>query len=302
MPMLDDALKTKLRDPAYLDWHLAAVRSTHVIGRADWYDSVFLRRFEVARHFLGAVNPDALGAFVAAFDQLKPPPGFKVAVLDNLFDDAVRARIVEIAREIRADNLKAGPKGEWEAKAFGRRVIWDHPFFLELQQGLVPQASELAGCELRTGYNFLSLYSGDGRCAPHMDQPYSMYTLDYCIEQSDEWPIHFSRTVEWPTVDTFRRFDADTIKQDADLAFEPYVLHPNQALFFNGSSQWHYRDSITPGGFCDLLFFHYSPAGCEKLVEPVLWRDHFDIPELGALCDLFAQEDARERALEAEAN
>lgn len=292
--MLDDGLKAKLRDPAYLDWHLAAVRSTHVIGRAEWYDSIFLRRFEVARHFLGAVNPAGLATFTRAFHQLKPPAGFKVTVLDNLFNDATRARILDIARDIRGDSRHRGPKGDWEAQVFGRRVIWDHPYFLELQRDLLPMASELAGCELRTGYNFLSLYGGDGRCAPHMDEPYSMYTLDYCIEQSDEWPILFSKTVEWPTVETFRSFDAEAIKQDPDLAFTPYVLQPNQALLFNGSSQWHYRENIAPGGFCDLLFFHFYPAGCEALVEPKLWRNHFDIPELAALCDMFEAEDARE--------
>lgn len=292
--MLDDSLKTKLRDPAYLDGHLAAVRSTHAVGRAEWYDSKFLRRFEVARRFLTEVNPAALDVFTRAFDQLKPPPGFKVAVLDNLFDGATRQRILEISRSIRFEKPEADRQTEWEARNFGRRVIWDHPYFLELQRDLLPRVSGLAGCDLRAGYNFLSLYGGAGLCTPHMDEPISMYTLDYCIEQSGEWPIHFSRVVDWPTVETFRSFDAEAMKRDPALAFEPHVLQPNQALLFNGSSQWHYRDSIAPGGFCDLLFFHYYPAGCEKLVLPRLWHEHFDIPELRALCDLFEDEDRRE--------
>lgn len=55
-------------------------------------------------------------------------------------------------------------------------------------------------------------------------------------------------------------------------------------------SQWHCRDPITPGGFCNLLFFHYLPAGCEGLVDPLRWADEFAIPELAPLVDLFERE------------
>jgi hypothetical protein len=117
-----------------------------------------------------------------------------------------------------------------------------------------------------------------------------MYTLDYCIAQSHEWPIHFSRVVDWPTIETFRSFDPEALRYDPALEFTPYVMQPDQAILFNGSSQWHYRDDIPAGGFCDLLFFHYYPEGCEDLVEPQRWAAHFDIPELAALCDLFERE------------
>ena len=287
--MLDEAIKAKLRDPAYLDLHLLAAASIHTIGVADWYDSQFLRRFEVAKHFLAQVRPDAFERFVRGFDSLLPPPGFDNVVLDELFDDQTRANIIDVTRSAMEESLNE--QSRWELKEFGRRVIWDHPFFLQLQRDLLPRMNELAGCPLVPGYNFLSLYAGEGVCRPHIDHPNSMYTLDYCIEQSDQWPIHFSKVVDWPTPDTMRKFSSDEIKNRADLNFRPYVLQPNQALFFNGSSQWHYRDSISPGGFCNLLFFHYFPAGTEGLIDPLRWAGHFDIPELQVLVDLFERED-----------
>lgn len=289
--MLDDAIKTKLRDPTYLDLHLAAVRSLNRVGPTSWYDAHFLRRYEVARDYLAVVNPGALATFERGFDPLKPPPGFDVSVLQNLFDDDTCAQIKAISRSIKAGHQDLSLKSQWEREYFGRQVVWDHPYFLELQRDLLGAASEAAGCTLRTGYNFLSLYGSGGLCDPHMDEPMSMFTLDYCIEQSDEWPIHFSQVVDWPTVETFRQFDPVAVKDDPGLDFRAFILQPNQALLFNGSSQWHYRNNIPTGGFCDLLFFHYYPAGCDDLVEPKRWASHFtSIPELGALCDLFERE------------
>jgi hypothetical protein len=287
--MLDEAIKTKLRDPGYLDWHLAAIRAIRTVGQADWYDSVFLRRYEVARHYLAAVNPAATDGFTRAFDRLKPPADFRLSVLDALFDAETYNRIIAISNAVADHGDDAHSR--YERDRFGRRVIWDHPYFLQLQRDLVPLVSRLAGCELVPRYNFLSLYSSDGVCRVHMDQPVSMYTLDYCIAQSHDWPIHFSKVVEWPDVATIRAFDPEAIKADPDLEFAAHTLQPNQALLFNGSSQWHYRDPIPAGGFCNLLFFHYHPAGCEDLVDPRRWAAHFDIPELGALCDLFDRED-----------
>lgn len=291
--MLDEAIRTKLRDPAYLDWHLAAVRATKNVGPMRWYDANFLRRFEVARAFLAIVNPGALEAFVRGFDRLKAPAGFEVGVFDDLFDAQTRDEIAAISRTIKAGHRDSSFQGEWELENFGRQVIWDHPYLIDLQGRLLDVVSKAAGCQLVTGYNFLSLYGSGGLCRPHMDEPISMFTLDYCIEQSDEWPIFFSQPVDWPTVETVRDFDPEALKADPALDFRPYVLKPNMALLFNGSSQWHYRDNIPAGGFCDLLFFHYYPAGCDDLVDPKGWARHFPgIPELAALCDLFEREKA----------
>lgn len=283
---LDQTARTKLRDPAYFALHLHAARALREVGQFAWYDSNFLRRFEAAKLYLASVRPDALAGFTEGFEPVRPPRDFAVQRLDDLFNAETRQRILEISRLAEAGDTGAD---RFERSTFDRAVVWDHPFFLELQRDLLERVSDCAGRRLEPGYNFLSLYGGAGKCDPHLDEPYSMYTLDYCIEQSGEWPIHFSRIVDWPTRETVGGFDAAALKSEGDLAFEPYILKPNEALFFSGSSQWHYRDAIAPGGFCSLLFFHYFPAGCKNLVSPRNWAEHFAIPELAPLCDLFSE-------------
>lgn len=184
--MLDEAIKAKLSDPAYPELHMTSVNAIRKAGIVDWYDSHFIRRFEVARHYLSQVRPDALENFVRGFDVLLPPPGFQPTLIDDLFDDETKGQIRDAARTILPDWLK----GE-EMPDFGRHIVHDYPLLVDLQQRLLSRISGLVGRELMVGYNFLSLYGGAGKCEPHMDEPGSMFTLDYCIEQSAGWPTAF---------------------------------------------------------------------------------------------------------------
>lgn len=283
----DDPNAAKLRDPAYFALHVKAMMAFREVARFGWYDSHFLRWHAVALRYLEQVRPDEVERFAAGFAPIRPDPAFSVTMLDDVFDDATCAAIREAS-------LTAVPQDDvhqaFENSTFGRDVVWDEPLFRDLQEQVRQRLEKLAGMELEASYSFLSRYRGNGVCAPHLDHPDSMFTFDYCIDQSHEWPIHFSRVVDWPTQDTAEAVDLAAIKQDASLGFAPYTLKPNQAIFFNGSSQWHYRDPITPGGFCNLLFFHYIPAGCGDLVAPVRWAEHFEIPELEPLCDLIARQ------------
>ncbi|KLI64619.1 hypothetical protein AAV99_03430 [Aurantiacibacter marinus] len=274
------SLLPRLGDPAYLDGHLIAVKVLRDLDRFDWYDSVFLRRFEAAKAFLALAAPEKLAYFVDGFSILKPSPDFTPAVIDDLLDDAGHAAVKMEMAGIAHDKLE-----KHEISSFGRYVVHDHAPFIDLQRKLLPLASRLAGRELETGYNFLSRYGNAGRCDPHMDQPISMYTLDYCISQTVDWPIHFSQIVEWPSAAGGPQSGADAIA-DPQIRFEPIALRPNKAVFFCGSSQWHYRDAMPDNGNCDLLFFHYFPAGCSMLVNPSGWIEHFDLPELQPLFDL----------------
>jgi len=280
--MLDQAIREKLRDPAYLDLHLTAVMAIGRVGRVEWYDSHFLRRYEAAKLYLSQVRPDALGSFVRGFDVLLPPTDFRNLLVSDLLDASTREQIRAAARAIPKEYVK-----DYEMRDFGRHIVHDFPLFVEIQRQLLPRISALVGIDLEPGYNFLSLYGCTGRCAPHRDEPKSMFTLDYCIEQSEEWPIWLSKVVDWPTLETMRSWSPEAIKADPALDFRSYALRPGEALLFNGSSQWRYRDPIKPGGFCSLLFFHYYPAGCKALVTPRLWPQWFDIPELVPLCELF---------------
>lgn len=284
--MIDPGFTAKLRDPAYFSLHLQAARSIRHVGQLEWYDSDFLRRFEVARHYLGIVCPDSLETFLGGFAPIKPKDDFSPIKIDDVFDDATRKEIIRVAREVQPEDDKYQ---DYENSEFGRHVIWDNDFFRELQEQVRPLLSEVLGRPLQSTYNFLSIYGGSGKCDPHIDHPHSMFTFDYCIEQSEEWPIYFSKVVDWSSAGSERRFDAARIKHDPSLQFVAHRLRPNQALLFCGSSQWHYRDPITSGGFCKLLFFHYIPSGYGDLVTPARWASHFRIPELEPLCDLFCQ-------------
>ncbi len=169
---------------------------------------------------------------------------------------------------------------------FGRFVVHNHPYFTELQRRTVPLMSEVAGEEVEASYNFLSLYGGLGVCPPHLDAPSAKWTLDLCLNQSGPWPIYVSQVEPWPQSGAASWPEVgweQAIKQSPALLFTPHTLHPGEAAVFSGSSQWHYRDAIPETGkrqFCDLLFFHFIPAGSAELVKPQNWARLFGIPEL----------------------
>lgn len=277
--------RQRLRDPAYFALHLKAAAALRAVGKIGWYDSHFLRRFAAARHYLAEVRPDVIGEFEAGFDPLRPPAGFRETVIDDVFDPETFAAILARSRSAPIDTIDQQAR---ENAGFGRDVVWDDPFFLTVQEQVRPRIEAMVGTPLASSYNFLSRYGAKGKCDLHMDHPDAMYTFDFCIEQDAVWPIYLSRVVDWPTADFAHCFEPEAVIAEADYDFAEHLLRPNQALLFNGSSQWHYRRPKQAGGFCHLLFFHYLPAGSEALVDPRRWAEHFAIPELRPLCDLFA--------------
>lgn len=178
-----------------------------------------------------------------------------------------------------------------EARQFGRFVVHNHPFLTELQQRTVPWVSRLAGEPIETGYNFLSLYTSRGVCAVHMDAPRAKWTLDLCIDQSGPWPIYLSEVQPWPDAGAkpWREEGWEgRLKESLSLQFTPFTLEPGKAIFFSGSSQWHYRDPLPEAAgkqFCTLLFFHFIPKGTAELVRPDNWARLFDLSELSGLSD-----------------
>ncbi|APE27322.1 hypothetical protein [Aurantiacibacter gangjinensis] len=277
-------LSEKLKDPAYLDRHLVAATIVRQLSALDWYDSLFLRHWVAARRYLAIVRPDRLAQFEDGFLALKPAAGFEPIILRDMLGEARRSELAQIVSAMPPSLLETH-----ELSSFGRYVVHDHPPFSALQQELLPLVSDHAGMALEAGYNFLSLYGAEGRCPPHMDQPISMFTLDYCIDQDGEWPIHFSQMVEWPELGKDQALAIHEIASDERLQFQSVTLQPDDAVFFCGSSQWHYRDPKPASGHCHLLFFHYFPEGCADLVTPSSWPRHFDLPELEPLLDLLAE-------------
>ena len=93
-------------------------------------------------------------------------PDFQVRLFERPFDDHTLHEIRRVVLSLRPTDLELH-----EARAFGRFVVHDHPFFTELQQRTVPLVSEAVGEPVETSYNFLSLYGSQGVCPPHMDSP-----------------------------------------------------------------------------------------------------------------------------------
>ncbi|MGB3797806.1 MAG: hypothetical protein WA957_16065 [Alteraurantiacibacter sp.] len=274
-------MKDKLRDPLYLERHMVAVAVSRGLQKVPWYDAHFLKYYAVARKYLKEVAPHLLDDFVEGFVPLRTPHDFQAPRIEGLLDSETLEEIRAITRSIPEGNLE-----NHEIADFGRHVVHDHPRFEKLQRDLQPRVEELLGRELVAGYNFLSLYGPQGVCNPHLDHPFSMYTLDLCIDQSGDWPIYFSKVIDWSDPDPVLSVPPAEVRDHEDLNFQPHVLRPNEALIFSGSGQWHYRNPISPGGFCNLLFLHYYPKGAEDLVRPHRWARHFGWAELEPLCDL----------------
>lgn len=264
-----------LSDPLVARHYMAAMHVLHGLPGFDWYDGCFLAKFEAARRMLAIVRPGESRRFAAAFDTLRTRADFEVRRVHDVLPPARFADFLAQLRAVPASSLHGHERGD-----FGRRIARDLPILAELQLELMPLVAELAGEAVEPCYTFLSLYDGAGTCAPHLDAPSAKWTLDLCLAQSGEWPIHFSSVVPWPTSDADGNVPAAT-------AFRSHSLRPNEALLFSGSSQWHYRDAIPDAGFCHLAFLHYHPAGCADLVRPARWAAHFDMPERAILDAVF---------------
>ena len=247
-----------------------------------WYDSIWLKAYFSALDVIGRVAPDRLKEFKSAFEPLHTDPSFDVQSIRQMFDastlQSLRDRIHDIPRE----SLELH-----ELKRFGRFVVHDHPLVTELQQGLLDRISEMAGEPVEPSYNFLSLYTKRGVCERHLDSPSAKWTLDICLDQSEPWPIQFSQILPWPDPMEFAGgADAASTASSDHLEYKSVSMEPGDAIFFSGSSQWHYRDPMPNSSgraFCDLLFLHYVPRGTSRLVRAENWAEIFGIPELSSI-------------------
>lgn len=282
--MLSTHLRERLKDAGYRELHLQAVSVLSKLEEPRWYDAQFLMFYEAAKRFIERVRPDRLSAFIEGFDVLRAPKNFGVQEIETVFDSSTHQRICETVAEINGRELDRR-----EISDFGRLIFHDHPYFTELQHTLTTKISQLAGLDLEPGYNFLSLYGSSGKCEVHMDHPISMFTLDYCIDQNMDWPIYFSQVVDWPDLGINKALRPENIVNDPNLIFSELILKPRGALLFAGSNQWHYRNPIGSGGYCNLLFFHFFPKDAADLVYFEQWASLFELPELEPLCDIFAE-------------
>jgi len=247
-----------------------------------WYDSSWLAVYSIAKKFISENHPDKLREFVGAFDVFRTDPEFSVKKLPGLLDETA---VSELKAAIKEADVTGAP--DYELRDFGRFVIHDLPLANDLQERITGLVGELVGEPVEPSYNFLSLYWEMGRCRVHMDAPIAKWTVDFCIEQSRSWPIYLSKVLPWP-----EGWEGDgedwqgAIKDDPANQFESYTMQEGEAIVFSGSSQWHYRDPIEridDTNFCNLIFFHFIPAGTAELTVPANWKHIFDIPDLAGV-------------------
>ena len=244
-----------------------------------WYDSDWLSSYTDAKAFLTRNEPEKLDEFIEVFEALKTPSDFEVVKIPHLFDPTVVEAIKEQVCNLPLQDLEKHELGE-----FGRLIYHNLEYFCELQNTLTTKVSELVGEPLEPTYNFLSMYNMAGICDIHLDTPRAKWTLDYCIDQSERWPIYVSQPIEWPEKwsnlgEEWQR----EIKADPDVKFSEIEIDPGDAILFSGSSQWHYRErkpKVTASSFCNLLFFHFTPLSYSNLCDPSKWADIFQVSEL----------------------
>ncbi|MCL4672320.1 MAG: hypothetical protein KJZ64_05170 [Sphingomonadaceae bacterium] len=270
-----------------------------VIDRARamrWYDANFLILFEAAKMLLGYTNPDRVAGFAAAFAPLRTNPGFRPGLIPGLLDAGQLKSLRDAIAGAGSDLLE-----RHETAMFGRTVLHNLPAIDPLHHELAARVEELSGEPVTPAYSFVSLYGCQGSLPPHLDEPVSKWTIDICLDQNVEWPIHFSKVIDWPTAPEMQA-SGPPEPGAPDLGFRSVTLLPGDAVLFSGSAQWHYRDPMPNRrtGFCNLLFLHYYPQGTEALVYPERWAGHFGLPELAVLVTAYRM--ARKAASSVSAN
>jgi hypothetical protein len=243
-----------------------------------WYDSNWLSSYIHAKNLIQANYPSKYTGFIDTLAPLRTRLDFETIQIGDLFDCATLSEIKELIIKFKKEELE-----KHEFFKFGRMVVHDDSYFNKLQNQLTQLVSDRVGEDVEPSYNFLSLYNNLGVCGIHMDAPHAKYTLDICIEQSNPWPIHISRIQPWPEQFRYRKDWEESIKNDLNHDFSPYILSEGEAIIFSGSSQWHYRERIPKKmdhNFCHLIFFHFIPKGMSEIIKPRNWAALFGIPEL----------------------
>lgn len=248
-----------------------------VANNFPWYDGYWLRRYYAAREYLARNRPDKLAEFVATIDRLRTRLDFQPVEVKSFLDPDTLQEAREVVRSIPQGQLELH-----EMHSFGRFIVHNHAWFTDLQQRLASRVAELVGEEVEPRYNFLSMYTHLGVCPLHMDGPDAKWTIDICLDQSYEWPIHFGPIGTWPTPD--QQYGPDWRGEVlANTPFTSFTLQPGDALVFSGSAQFHYRDTIrreNKRDFCNLLFLHYVPKGLIPASKTENWAELFDEPAI----------------------
>ena len=154
----------------------------------------------------------------------------------------------------RAEIIKNSEKTIKDSELFFREVHYNDKFFMSLHLDLfTPLVQKITRKRLKPSYNFLAFYSeNDGICPVHLDREQCFVTLDICLSQNHIWPL-FVNSIEYSIDQMSSVEQRDQIKSSSTK----YELSPGDALIYFGTKQPHWRERITKGNFCNLIFFHF---------------------------------------------
>lgn len=277
-------LKEILADELDRQHFLTAGRLSFSFGDFPWYDAQTRYRLAFALRYLERVRPDKVAEFSNALIQFRTDRSFS-PIIEHDFLDLSEFGALQQCNAILRDQAKATD----ESRMCGRNKFNDLPELDALHQRLTGWVEGKAGEPVVPSFSLLAHYGSSGLLPMHIDSQESKWTLGICIERSVDWPIYISNVVDCVPEPEQENWDPELLKSDAQLAFKPYSLGPNEAILYSASSQWHYRDLIpaSDAGFYDIALFQYVPAGSEAMIKHERWASHFQCRELETLSAYF---------------
>ena len=121
---------------------------------------------------------------------------------------------------------------EWDQRT--RRVTrHNDPFAMLIHDTLTGLVQKHVGRPVKKSYVYMVSYQDGGVLPAHRDRAQCKYTLDLCVEDAGggPWPLYVD---------------------DREV-----ILKPNQAVFYLGCDQLHYRKVKPAGKVSSLAFFHF---------------------------------------------
>jgi hypothetical protein len=127
---------------------------------------------------------------VHAIQPLHTRLDFRERLLDHPFDASTLSEIRRVVASLRPTELEMH-----EARMFGRFVVHNHPFFVELQGRTIALVSETVGEPVEAAYNFLSLYTRSGVCSVRIRRVLNFIADD--LRDSDSTRIFRPVPIDW---------------------------------------------------------------------------------------------------------
>jgi len=172
-------------------------------------------------------------------------------IIEECLSETVLRNIQSVTKELRNN-----PSVLRDQEMFFRHFIHNPPLLSQIHLVLTKKAREIFNEDLKPSFSFISLYGSEGKCPLHTDRPQCYRTIDVCINQGEIWPIYVNVKPEFQNLSTEALAEPKLATKVKETS-ERFDLIPGQALCYAGHSSPHWRNNITPGNFCDLVFFHF---------------------------------------------